>query len=272
MLRFSANLCSLFTERPLAERFRAACAAGFQGVELQCSFELGVAPLGQLLQNNGLRLMLISLPAAEGPLGCEGIAGIPGREAAFRAAVQAAARYVEALGIPAINVRAGRKPQGVLREACDTTLIQNLEYATSIFRDVGATTLLEAVNGIDHPRSLVSSADDMRRLCEAVPRLKMLFNCYHMHRMSPKLLEDLEACLPHVGHVQFADNPGRQEPGTGRIDYEAVFSLLRESTYQGWCGADYQPSRATEETLGWRQPPQQQLPRPKSKGFLRAMF
>lgn len=268
MLRFSANLCTLWTERPLAERFRAASAAGFQAVELQCPYVVEEAVLAQLLQANGLRLVLVNLPTGDLMKGGNGLAAVPGREAAFRLAVQTAARYAEALGVPAVNVQAGRKPQGVLRAACEETLLRNLEYASAVLRDAGAATLVEAVNVFDSPRSLLSSLEGMQRLCAAVPSLKMLFNCYHMHRMSTTMLDDLAASLAQVGHVQFADNPGRQEPGTGRIDYEAVFALLRESAYQGWCGADYQPSRATEDTLAWRQ--QQRPPRGRERGLLRA--
>lgn len=253
MLRFSAHLGTLFAERPLAERFRAASGAGFQAVEMASPFGLGIAPLQQLLQDNGLRLVLVHLPAGDLRGDGDGLAGVPGREAAFRMAAEAVARYVEVLGVPAVNVRAGRRPQGVPRAACEETLLRNLEFATALYRDAGAVTLLESVNRLDQPRSLVSSMDDLRGYCAAVPRLKMLFNCYHLHRMSATMLEDLAASLPQVGHVQFADHPGRQEPGTGRINYAAVFALLRASAYQGWCGADYQPSRATEETLDWRQ-------------------
>lgn len=267
MLRFSANLCTLFTERPPAERFRAASSAGFHAVELQCPYGVGVAPRGQLLQDNGLRLVLLNLPTGDLLEGGDGLAGVPGREAAFRAAVQLTVRYVEALGVPAVNVRAGRKPQGVARAEAEATLALNLEYATATFRDAGAATLLEAVNLFDQSRSLVSSLNDMRRLCAAVPRLKRLFNCYHMDRMSSTMLDDLEASLDQVGHVQFADHPGRQEPGTGRIDYGSVFSLLRESAYQGWCGADYQPSRPTEDTLDWWRRP----PRARERQPLRAL-
>lgn len=266
MLRFSANLCTLWTERPLEARFRAASAAGFQAVELQYPYALRVSPLAQLLRDNGLRLVLINAPAGDLLKGGNGLAGVPGKESAFRLAVQAAARYAEALGVPAVNIQAGRKPQGVLRTACEDTLLRNLEYASGVFRDAGAVTLVEAVNVFDQPRSLVSSLDAMEQLCRAVPSLRMLFHCYHMHRMSKSMRDDLAACLPRIGHVQFADNPGRQEPGTGRIDYEAVFALLRESPYRGWCGAGYHPSRATEETLAWRQVPLHG----RERGLLRA--
>ena len=59
------------------------------------------------------------------------------------------------------------------------------------------------------------------------------------------------AIMSRIGHIQFADNPGRHEPGTGGIDYPAVFAALDRLGYDGWAAAEYWPSRTTEETLGW---------------------
>ena len=54
-----------------------------------------------------------------------------------------------------------------------------------------------------------------------------------------------------IGHIQFADCPGRHEPGTGNIDYQQVFSFIKASTYDGWVGAEYQPLNNTLTSLNW---------------------
>ena len=69
--------------------------------------------------------------------------------------------------------------------------------------------------------------------------------------MEGRLIARLEEILPRIGHIQFADHPGRHEPGTGTIDYPAVFAALDRLGYDGWAAAEYRPSRVTEETLGW---------------------
>lgn len=253
MLKFSANLSMLFTERPLPERFAAARAAGFDAVEIQFPYELGTADLQRLLAENGLRLVLINVPAGDLMQGGNGLACVPGQEKAFRLAVEQAVDYAGALGVPTVNVLAGRRVPGFTEEACEAVLRRNLEHAVDRLRDIGVATVIEAVNVFDMPRFLVHSMGDMQRLVNAVPHLKMQFDCYHMSRMGEDVAGALRANLGQIGHVQFADSPGRHEPGTGRIDFNAVFSLLRDSAYAGWCGAEYRPSRATEETLTWRQ-------------------
>ena len=70
-----------------------------------------------------------------------------------------------------------------------------------------------------------------------------------VYRPQPPLPGSGRSC--RIGHIQFADNPGRHEPGTGGIDYPAVFAALDRLGYDGWAAAEYWPSRTTEETLGW---------------------
>ncbi|MDF3031429.1 MAG: hydroxypyruvate isomerase [Moraxellaceae bacterium] len=253
MLKFSANLSMLFTERPLPERFAAARAAGFAAVEIQFPYELGPADLQRLLAENEQQLVLINVPAGDLMQGGNGNACVPGEEKNFRQAVAQAAEYAAALQVPTVNVLAGRRVPGLSVEACEAVLGDNLQYAVARLRDAGATTVLEAINVFDMPRFLVHSLEDMQRFVHAVPRLKMQFDCYHMSRMGEDVVPVLRDNLAQIGHVQFADSPGRHEPGSGRIDFRAVFATLRDSAYAGWCGAEYRPSRPTEETLAWLQ-------------------
>jgi hydroxypyruvate isomerase len=57
--------------------------------------------------------------------------------------------------------------------------------------------------------------------------------------------------LPRIRHVQFADHPGRHEPGTGSLDFATIFRTIRDSGYAGWVGAEYHPAGVTAAGLGW---------------------
>ena len=66
-----------------------------------------------------------------------------------------------------------------------------------------------------------------------------------------QLMQADQANLARIGHLQFADAPGRGEPGTGEINFSFVFETLDRIGYDGWVGAEYRPSTATETTLAW---------------------
>jgi len=72
-----------------------------------------------------------------------------------------------------------------------------------------------------------------------------------MQIMEGDLIRSVERLLPWIGHMQFADNPGRHEPGTGEIHFASVFAAMDRLGYDGWMSAEYRPSTATEKSLGW---------------------
>jgi len=82
--------------------------------------------------------------------------------------------------------------------------------------------------------------------------LFLQYDIYHMQRMEGEIANTIRANLPKIKHVQLADNPGRNEPGTGEINYQYLFRFLDEIGYQGWIGCEYKPKTTTEAGLGWR--------------------
>lgn len=257
MLRYCANLSLLFTEYPLLERFAAAKAAGFDAVEIQFPYELSPYAIRTELDAHDLELVLINVPAGNLMQGGDGIASIPGREQEFRRAVMQALPYAEMLGVRCVNVLAGRMPEEGDLLHCLHTLTANCRYAAEAFQSVGVTTTLEAINTDDMPRFLIHNIAQMQEILEAAdhPTLKMQFDCYHLARMGEDLISSLVENWPLIGHIQFADNPGRGAPGTGNIDFKSVFAVIDELPYSGWCGAEYRPGPAgTEASLGWLKP------------------
>jgi hydroxypyruvate isomerase len=74
---------------------------------------------------------------------------------------------------------------------------------------------------------------------------------YHSHIMDDDVVSALEQNMSRIAHVQVADDPGRHEPGTGSVDFKAVFQALERTKYDGWIGCEYVPSTTTEESLSW---------------------
>lgn len=254
MPRFAANLTMLFTEVPFLDRFEAARKAGFKAVEFMLPYDYEPERIVSRLCSNGLKLVLHNLPAGDWAGGERGIACIPGRESEFREGVGDAARYATALGCKQVNCLAGILPAGVLPETAEATLVGNLRHAAERLADAGIGLLIEAVNTRDIPGFMVSTTAQARRLIEAngLANVRLQYDAYHMQIMEGDLARTLEANLDLIRHVQIADNPGRNEPGTGEINFPFLFRHLDAVGYSGWVGCEYKPAGRTTDGLAWR--------------------
>lgn len=250
MLKFSANLSLLFRELPLLDRFAAAREQGFEAVEIQVPYEVPAAQLARACNGAGLPIVLINAPM--GPdRGSPGMACRPERRAAFREALERAAEYAAALRVPCINVLAGRAAPAE-RDECLGQLAEHLSLAAEVLGRSGARPLLEPINPFDAPDYCVPSfelASALLSRCD--PRVGLQFDIYHAARLGHEPDAAFAAVAARVAHVQFADSPGRHEPGTGTLDFARIFAAVEESGYAGWLGAEYHPSGRTADSLAW---------------------
>ena len=139
------------------------------------------------------------------------------------------------------------------REQCLNVLASNLAYAASAFEDTGATVLIEAVNNKDRPGYLINCTADALNVIDRAghANLKIEYDIYHMQIMEGDLVNTLSKTLDRIGNIQFADTPGRHEPGTGEINFPHIFDALDNMGWEGYLAAEYNPSGRTEDTLGW---------------------
>ncbi len=77
------------------------------------------------------------------------------------------------------------------------------------------------------------------------------YDIYHAQRMEGELANSIKKYLNRIGHMQLADNPGRNEPGTGEINHAYLFKFIDQLGYQGCIGCEYKPATTTEAGLGW---------------------
>ena len=255
MPRFAANLTMLFTEVPFLDRFECAARAGFEAVEFLFPFAWPAKEIRQRLDAHGLTLVLHNLPAGEWEAGERGIACHPDRIAEFRDGVAQAIAYARALGVGQLNCLAGKAPQGVADEVLRQTFVGNLRFAAAKLEQAGLRLLIEPVNTFDIPGFYLSRTAQAIDILDEVgaDNAFVQYDIYHAQRMEGELAATMQNCLPRIGHVQLADNPGRHEPGTGEINYPFLFAHLDRIGYGGWIGCEYRPAATTEAGLGWRQ-------------------
>ncbi|EKF73081.1 hydroxypyruvate isomerase [Alcanivorax hongdengensis A-11-3] len=254
MPRFAANLSLLFNEYPFLDRFGAAAAAGFEGVEYLFPYAWRREDLAEKLQQHRLTQVLFNLPAGDWEAGERGIACLPDRIEEFREGVFQALDYARALDCRRLNCLAGLwHDVDQARPAWDT-LVENLRFAADLLAPEGITLTVEAINSrVDMPGFLLDTSARAMTAINACGRDNVLlqYDLYHMQIMEGDLCRSLSRLCPHIGHIQFADNPGRHEPGSGEIHFPVVFAHLDRLDYQGWVSAEYHPLAGTEAGLGW---------------------
>ncbi len=254
MPKFAANLSFLFADRPFPERFAAAAAVGFKGVEYLFPYDYPAYDVADWLRESDLEQVLFNLVPGDWAAGERGLACLPHRQGEFAESVEQALDYAMVLDCQRVHCMAGLRPAEANETELEATYIANLRHAADRLATIGATVMIEPINSrIDMPGYWLDDVVQAFRLQQAIGRdnVKVQYDIYHAQIIAGDLARTLEANIDRIGHIQIADNPGRHEPGTGEIHYPFLFDLLDRLGYDGWIGCEYKPLTTTEAGLGW---------------------
>ncbi len=253
MPRFCANLTMLYNEVDFVERFEAAAKSGFKGVEYLFPYPYPRGELAAELERYRLTQVLHNLPAGDWAKGERGIACLPDRVGEFQDGVEKAIEYATALGCKQVNCLAGIAPPGVPEEKVRATFVSNLRFAAPKLAGAGIRLLIEPINTRDIPGFYLNRTKQALAIIDEVgsPNLWVQYDIYHMQIMEGDLARAIQENLARIAHLQLADNPGRNEPGTGEINYPFLFDWIDRIGYQGWIGCEYKPKAKTVDGLGW---------------------
>ena len=247
MLKFCANLTMMFTEHPFIERFAAAAAAGFQGVEYLFPYDFEPSQIQQQLKTNDLTQVLFNAPPGDWEAGERGLASIPGRMPEFRDSIETAMEYIEVLNPTRLHIMAGN----AAGKGAQAMYMENLDWAA---RRVGnQVILIEPINNRDMPSYFLNRSDQAVGIIEAIgaPNLQLQLDLYHAQIMEGDLTRRLERLIGYIGHIQIAGVPARNEPDTGELNTRHLLDVLDRLGYDGWIGCEYNPAGRTEDGLGW---------------------
>jgi hydroxypyruvate isomerase len=250
MLRFCANLKWLFTELPFLDRFDAAARAGFRAVEYASPYEYPAAEIRSRLRACDLQQVLFNTPAGGG----SGMACIPLRRDEFRDGFKKALDYASALDCGLVHLMAGIAPAELNRDAAAAAYATNVAWAAELASAAGVKLVLESINQRDVPGFFLRTQEEGAAVIEAVggDRVGLQFDIYHCQVAQGDVTRRMETLMPVIAHIQIADAPGRNEPGTGEIAWDYVFRRIDELGYAGWIGCEYRPATDTVGGLTWR--------------------
>ena len=264
-LRFDVNCSILFTELPLLKRPAAARAAGFAAVEFWWPFA-GPVPADReadafvgALGDAGVRLVLLNFAAGDMAAGDRGLLSQPAGSAAFRDNIDACVGIAGRTGCTILNALYGNRTAGVPERQQDELAAENLALAATAAARAGATVVVEALNSYDSPRAAIVSSQRALAVisgvrARGVTNIAFLADLYHLGRMGEDLADVLARDASDIAHIQIADVPDRGAPGTGELDYEALFRQLATQGYHGWIGCEYQPPDPADSSasFGWK--------------------
>jgi hydroxypyruvate isomerase len=253
MPKFAANLTFMFNELPFLDRFEAAKRAGFVAVEYMSPYEFSKEELKARLDQFGLVQILHNLPVADWAAGGRGLLIFPERRDEFREGVARAAEYATALGCAKVNCLSGVAPAGRDVKELHGCAVENLKYAAGELGRNGIKLLIEPINHFDIPGFFLNTVEQAAAIIDETgsENLFIQYDLYHQQRTRGELIATYVKFKDKIAHIQLADNPGRNEPGTGEINFAKVFPALEAAGYDGWIGCEYRPKAATVDGLGW---------------------
>ncbi|WP_207540163.1 2-oxo-tetronate isomerase [Sabulicella rubraurantiaca] len=255
MPKFAANLSMMFNELPFLDRFAAARAAGFEAVEFLFPYEHPAEEIAARLKGNGLQNVLFNAPPGDWNAGERGMACLPERRAEFRDGIKRALDYATALGCPRLHVMAGLTPAGASRDTLLATYAANLDFAAEECAKASVKPVIEPINHRDIPGFFLNTTAEAVSVIEALgpERVGLQFDLYHCQITEGDVTRRAQELLPFIAHMQVADTPGRNEPGTGEVRWDFVFDAIDSMGYRGWIGCEYRPKGETLAGLGWMQ-------------------
>jgi len=158
------------------------------------------------------------------------------------------------VGCRRLVVLTGNELGGMPRSEQMANVVAGLRSAAPILERNGITAVVEILNTyVNHAGYFLYYVRDGVEMVDRVgsPNVKLLFDIYHVQIMEGNLIENIRNYVDRIGHFHIGDNPGRNEPGTGEINYRNVFKAIYDlgDRYSGYAALEYRPKAPLEENL-----------------------
>ena len=202
------------------------------------------------IQDSGLNVSVFNLDSTDEELSHHLSRGIinDGRVDDFLQALEESIPVYKALDAKAMIVLIGENAP-----YSDENVIKCLNAAKPMLNEYDVNLVVEPLNNIDRAGYSMPYAKPVFEMLRKVesPRIKMLYDIYHQNMMGDFSMEDIRENIDIIGHFHVADAPGRNEPGTGKVDYVSILKEIKKLDYDGYIGLEYKATQKDKETLGF---------------------
>jgi len=258
---YSVNCSIIFTELPLLDRPAAAAAAGFSAVEFWWPFGVAAPAHDEVdafvdaIHSSGVALAGLNFFAGDMSAGERGILSSSAREKEFTRNVEIVRYLAERTGCQVFNALYGVRLPDETPEAQDATALRRLSDLANFTDETNAVIVIEPLSAMEsYPLKTAQDAVDVienLRRSGSTTNAKLLLDVYHLAVNGDDVSEDILKYASVIGHVQVADAPGRNEPGTGDLPISRWFSELDGIGYPGLIGLEYRPSGLSRDSFSW---------------------
>jgi len=255
MIKLSACIEMLFPELDFYARVKAAKEAGLEAAEIWGFTNRDLDRLHGEFEANGMTLAA----ACVGGYG-EAAGRFNTRKLLYRDGIEdfvaVAKDTVEAskkLNCQTFIVTVGQERNDATRYEQHTNIVLSLKAVAPIFEEAGLTLVVEPLNTLcNHKGYYLPSSYEAFGILEEVgsPAVKLLYDIYHQQISEGNLIPTIRKNIDLIGHFHVADNPGRNEPGTGEINYRKVFETIDSLGYRKYVGLEYRSIAPSAVSIG----------------------
>jgi hydroxypyruvate isomerase len=260
-VRLSVCLEMVYTDKPFLQRIALAGRAGYRNAEMwfidgtfngkDCSGDpKDPARVKKAAADAGIALTNAVIGSPDGALG--GGLTDPSKRKTWLARAAQTFKFCKAAGIEAVIVCTGNVIKGKNHKAMRDSVVDGLKATAKEAEKAGITMYLEPLNDtIDHAGYFLTSSDEAAQICRDVgsPRMKLVFDCYHMQIMEGDLTGHIKKNLDVIGHMHAAGHPGRHELWLGETNYAYLVRAIGHMGYKGAFCLEYTPTMDSTESL-----------------------
>ena len=241
--RFAVNVEMWWRGLPFLERIKAAAKMGFPAIEFWPFDNKDIDAVADLALDLGLEIAQFTA------WGFSPGMNETSNHDAFVKRIETASQIAKRLRCKMATVVGGNDVKGLTQEEMHTNIITGLKLAAPIAEANDLTLILEPMNiRVDHKGHCLYGSVDAVRICREVDstHVKLNWDLYHMQISEGDLCGRLRDGFDQVGYLQLADHPGRNEPGTGEINYSRVLKQAHDLGYRGFVGLECRPRETPE--------------------------
>ncbi len=218
-----------------------AAAFGFKAMEVLGWKNLDLPRLKKAYDDAGMVISAINFgsvdPEKQALLDwSHGIVHDDAREA-FLGAIEESIAAAKVLGVHNIVITSGNEIPDVPRETQHASLVCNIREAAKLAEAAGVTLVLEPLNRIiSHKGHYLNTTAEAVAIVREVgsPAVRVLYDVFHQQITEGNIINNIRDNIGYIGHIHIGDVPGRKQPGTGEINYPAVFRAIADTGYSGF--------------------------------------